>query len=222
MKYSVERGRTGTMPQRVSLLFIMMVAGVLLVSCLGVDVAVSFGKDGTGTITQTYTLSPELAGFGSSAYDTPQLALPLTKAEIEAGLNGFGNLRLTSYTRKDSSKNTVITFSISFDSPDALAAYLDAGSSMVRYAREGDMHRISFAAGSAIPLLDSRTIEEAKTGLEGYAFRLAVSAPVQATASVEGAGSITVRNNGNRAEISAAMKDILLSPTPMSASIIWK
>ena len=66
----------------------LLIAVVLLVSCVDVESHLSLRGDGSGTLVLAYRISRQLADLGQAAGEPPSVPLPVQREDFQRALRG--------------------------------------------------------------------------------------------------------------------------------------
>jgi len=203
-------------------IFIAVLFSLSLASCLSIDASAKVDANGSGTISIHYQIAEEYVALGSHE-STSTLPLPLSKHDIEQSLYGVPGIELKSYSMSKKSNDTIVSFSLSFDSPEQLATYLDPTATLVHYKKEQSRSMLMVSFGDEIQTLDPQMKEYFTDAFRPYSFKLTFEAS-------KGSPAISILNNdflkvsvsGNKSIIEASMADLLISSQAAKIIISWE
>jgi hypothetical protein len=197
----------------------LVVASVLLSSCVGIDSTVAVRDDGSGTLALTYRVSQLIVSLGVSETGASTIPLPLTRADFERSLESSGGkVRLTRFDRSEDEKDITIHVQLTFDSFDALArldAFRDA---QLKLSTEGDRHVFSqtIAKASTEPVSEE-SLSMMDALFSGYELRFALQAPRPIQSSTLG----TLSEDRKTLTWSAPVRDVVTTRSDLVLSAGW-
>jgi len=201
----------------VAVLFPFMIA-----SCMGINASAKIDAKGAGTISLEYQISKEFSQLGSLE-STPALPLPLSREDIEKSLSGMSGIALKSYAKSEKGENTIISFVLSFDSPDHLANYLDPRGKLAQYRQDNGTSRLTILFGNEIPTIDPQMKTSIAEELAPYRFRFSLECANAAPQIVVTNGDfLKVSTSGKKSSIESPMADLITANQPPQVDISWK
>lgn len=193
-----------------------------IASCVGVDAAAKIDAKGAGTIALEYQLSKEFVQLGSLE-STPALPLPLSRDDIEKSMTGLQGIALKSYAKSEKGDNTIISFSLAFDSPSSLAAYLDPRGKLAQYRKDGNVSHFTIVFGNELPPLDPKMQASVAEELAPYRFRFSLECPGAAPhIAVTNGDFLKVTSSGKKSSVESSMADLVTAAQPPQIDISWE
>jgi hypothetical protein len=178
--------------------------------------------NGAGTISINYQIAEEYVAFGSLE-PTTTLPLPLSKHDIEQSLQDMPGIELKSYSTSKKGDKTLASFSLSFDSAEHFAAYLDPTATLVQYKKEQNRSTLIVSFGDDTQTLDPQMKEYFVEAFKPYSFKLTFEGSRGSpTISILNNNVLKVTTSGNKSIIEASMADLLISSQPTKIIISWE
>jgi len=199
----------------------LVVCAFALTSCIGIDASAKIDAKGAGTFSVEYQISKDFVQLGSLE-STPQLPLPLSRADIERGLQGRQGVTLKSYSQGQRGDNIIVSLVLAFDSPSDLVEYLDPSGKLAQYRQENGRSQVKLSFGDAVPL-DPQMQAEISEELKPYRFKFALEAPQAAPEiSVKNGDFFHVTSSGKKTALECSMADLITSSQVPEIDIAWQ
>lgn len=101
-------------------IFLLVLIVILtLTSCIGIESQISFKRDGSGTLTLTYTVSQMIKDL-DTAGNGKNLPLPVSEEDFNRTVDDIDGLKLLNIKQREDEENIYIEASLEFDSIEAL------------------------------------------------------------------------------------------------------
>jgi hypothetical protein len=206
-------------------LFCCLLVSLLLLSCVGTASWITFNQDGSGLIHLEYRISQELEAMGKQDGNEKWLPIPAGRADMERTAARVSGLSLVSYSSRVSGKDSVHIAEFSFDSADALCAFLDSQGQQCKADFNGKRMVFSFPQLNESNPEYKKMISEA---LYGYDFSFSLAMPGKVNVSwldKEGKplqtiqGSFNTRNN--TIEYTVPMAQLVFLDASQTMEVRW-
>lgn len=168
----IRKGLTGVL---------VLLAALTLTSCLGVEMELSFEKDGSGQADMTFHISQIFFQLDPESQDVP---VPITKEELEETYKDAEGVTVLDVTEENTEEKKIITASIAFDDFKNLSAGGDddmfQGSSLTKEGGRTVFRTVlkqPYEPESAEAQSDPSQEEMVKQYFAGYNFIYRVRAP---------------------------------------------
>jgi hypothetical protein len=196
------------------------ICAVLFCSCVAVSSTIKLRPDGSGTIALEYRVAKNLEELGAFDGNERWLPVPVGRADMERSIRRIPGMKLVSFSRKEAGNDAVYSLRLDFDSPGALAAFLDASGRGISIDMKNRRFALTFEKGEEMEL--------ARQFLSGYDFSLSFSPSGETAdmrwldengAEIQGPGEFSTR----RPELTfrAAMADIVFPDRTLIMEISW-
>ncbi len=131
-------------------------------------------------------------------------------------------IALKSYTKSETSDNTVISFSLSFNSPSDLATYLDPRGKLAQFRKDGGVSHFMLRLGDDIPAMDPQMKSSIIEELAPYRFTFSLECPNAAPQiTVKNGDFLKVTTTGKKSSIESSMSDLITANIPPQIDISW-
>ncbi len=197
----------------------LVVATVLLSSCVGIDSTLTLRDDGSGTLSLVYRVSQLVVDLGVSESGASAVPLPLTREDFQRSLAGAaGKVRLTRFDRSEDEKDVTIRADLAFDSFDALARVEAFQQAELKLSSEAGRQSFSqlIARAPQKPLSD-QSMKMLDTLFSGYELRFTIKAPRPIQSSSIG----TLSDDKKTLTWSAPVRDVVSSRTDLVLTAGW-
>ncbi len=197
----------------------LVVATVLLSSCVGIDSTLTLRDDGSGTLSLVYRVSQLVVDLGVSESGASAVPLPLTREDFQRSLAGAaGKVRLTRFDRSEDEKDVTIRADLAFDSFDALARVEAFQQAELKLSSEAGRQSFSqlIARAPQKPLSD-QSMKMLDTLFSGYELRFTIKAPRPIQSSSLG----TLSEDKKTLTWSAPVRDVVSSRTDLVLTAGW-
>jgi hypothetical protein len=199
----------------------LLLATIVLASCVGMDTKVEISSEGSGTVSAEYRISEELVAFGELEANKELLPIPLSREDVEKSLAGSAGLELKSWSSKKSGSDLVISTVIAFDNLDALMFYLDPSGKLAIHNSGSSEQEIRFSLGDHMPTLDPEMRVLAEEAFDPYDFSFSIQLPKTPKKAESTHPAITKRQEGTTVYFEGRMKSIIATETAPSMIISW-
>jgi hypothetical protein len=197
----------------------LCLASVLLVSCVGIDSALTIRDNGSGTLVLTYRVSQLVADLGDSRSEKGIVPLPLSRSDFERSLEGAkGKVRLARFDRSENEKDITIRAEIVFESLNALSQVEAFRDAELKTTSSGSRHTFSqlIARAPEEPVSED-TLRMIDSFFDGYNLTFAIEVPLPIQANSLG----TVSANKRVLTYTTSIKDIERTKSDIVLSLGW-
>ncbi|MCX7025784.1 MAG: hypothetical protein NT080_14390 [Spirochaetes bacterium] len=194
-----------------------LVSCLLLYSCVGVSGTVTFGADGSGTASFTYTVSKTVESLGKLEANSTKLPFPVSREDFDRSASRIPGLRLDRWNRKDTADDIVIDVGIAFDSPATFALFLDPEGKRAAFRQSGKEKELSIRLATGKTALDPDLAKFVDTVFAGYLFDVTMKTP----SKLVSASPATIDPSGLSARYKVPMNDVLKSQSDILWVIRW-
>jgi hypothetical protein len=203
-------------------LLLILVCVVDLTSCIGIDASAKIDAKGAGTLSIEYQISKDFVQLGPLE-STPPLPLPLSREDIERGLQGTRGVTLKSYSKSERGDNIIVSMVLAFDSPSDMTAYLDPNGKLAQYQEENGRSHLRLSFGDTVQPLDPQVQSEISEKLKLYRFKFALEAPRAAPEiSIKNGDFFHVTSSGKKTVVECPMADIITCNQMPEIDITWQ
>jgi hypothetical protein len=125
---------------KVPLLLLVLAAAAVLDSCIGLSADINLKPDGSGKITLEYRVSPLLEALGRLDGNERWQTVPAGRADFERTLARLPDMRLVSFSAKDSGAgggDVINRAELEFKNIEALLAFFDPSGKRAAFDRGG-------------------------------------------------------------------------------------
>ena len=198
---------------------------VFLVSCMGIASQIKINNNGSGTYVQEYRISHQLQSMGMIEGNEDNLPIPTGKEDMERSVARIPGMRLVSYSTREDEKDLIIRAELAFDSPEALAAFMDGQDQQFKIDVKNKKIKLHFNAGTNE---DESFKSVMIAAFYGYDFSFSLSVPGQIKALwydgngkpvQQYPGTCTVKNN--TLAYTVPMSDLVYLKSPLGLEISW-
>jgi hypothetical protein len=162
---------------------------VLLSSCIGLSADIAIRRDGSGTITLEYRISPVLESLGKLDGNEDAPPLPVGRADFERTAARIEGLRLRSYSAGEKDGEKTVKAALDFSNLAALTIFLDALGQGARLSREQG-RRLSLTLGGGLEGQDREFLDLVRELSGDAALDLHFTLPAE--------GTLTLRDREGR------------------------
>ena len=197
----------------------LCLASALLVSCVGIDSALTIRDNGSGTLVLTYRVSQLVADLGDSRSEKGIVPLPLSRSDFERSLEGAkGKVRLARFDRSENEKDITIRAEIAFESLDALSQVEAFRDAELKATSSGTRHTFSqlIARAPEEPVSED-TLRMIDSFFDGYNLTFAIEVPQPIQANSLG----TVSSNKRVLTYTTNIKDIERTKSDIVLTVGW-
>jgi hypothetical protein len=192
-------------------------SALLLSSCIGIDAAVEFRGDLSGSIALEYRISRMVESMGKLDGNEAWLPLPVGRADFERTVARVSGLTLTSFSSKETETDVVISAVLAFANPASLVTFLDATGRAASFAADGATRKLTLKLAEGGGSLDPDLERLVVTVFKGYSVKLKVKTPAIPQSSLG-----AVNESSRTASYESPVADLLSSKTPVRWEIAWK
>ena len=107
-------------------------------SCISIESDITLKKDGSGSLSLTYRVSPEMKELGRIGEEVRPFPLPIYKEDFEKLLATNDGLTMKSHSVKEVDGGSLVKAVFSFQSIDALALFGDGGKDVFFFQKTDD------------------------------------------------------------------------------------
>jgi hypothetical protein len=180
------------------LIVMLILAGMLLGSCMGVESKIKLNPDGSGKINFTYRISQMLLNMGKGAEGVEgseeaegepaeggdseggesNIPLPMTKEDFEKQIEGVEGLRVLNVSQEENEKDLIISAELEFDNVENLNQSETFSEWTISYTKEGGtcVYKQLISEGNTEPA-DEETISMIESMFAGYELVFSVEVP---------------------------------------------
>jgi len=161
-------------------LLLLSITVVMLSSCIGVSLDIQMNRDGSGRLTMLYNISNTLLEYGGIDGISSESAVPLSRSDWERTAERNKDIKLVSYSSKQSGQNTIITIVADFTNLEALREVLDPSIDNIIFSlndQGGNLNILLSGDSGSMDNYDENVLEIVKYMFEDYNFSFSFSAP---------------------------------------------
>jgi hypothetical protein len=195
-------------------LWAIIVATILMTSCLGIDSQASIGSDGVVDATLVYTVSVAVDELGKLGANAAYIPLPVGREDLDLAARRAGG-ELRSWSRKDGTESFAVSASMRFPTVSAFASFLDPAGTRASYSESGGRSTLSMRLSDGVAPADKDLLEFIRVAFSDYVIAVSLTTPRAPSAS-EG---FTV--SGRTATFSMKAADLYASEGPVTLSLAW-
>ena len=199
----------------------MLVAAVMLTSCVDIEMRFVMRRDGAGRLELSYRVPREATTLLDTVDGVPAVPLPIDRADFEASLAGADGIRLRRFRRTDEGEEVRIEARIDFDSVDALRAVPGFANLPVSFTASGggggELSQRVVPARPAGVAPDESMVEL----LQALAGDFRVTFVVVAPRDIQAADGATIDADGRTARLSRSLADYLAEAGPVDLTVRW-
>lgn len=199
------------------LLLALGFSSFLFYSCLAVDADIEVKADGSGVMNLGYRISRTVEAMGKLDGNERWLPLPVGEADFERSLSRIGSLELQSFSSSQDEQDIRVNAQVSFDSLDALVAFLSANGRNARLSRENGRTRLALRLSDNAGPLDKDLEALVKLLFADYSVKIRFQAPSRLSSS----GVPVSTENERTLVFEAPAGDILTSTEELSWTLTW-
>jgi len=93
-------------------------------SCIGISMDIQMNRDGSGKLTMEYRISNMLDSLGSFSGNESLPTIPVGRQDWERTAERIPGMKLTSYSKRETAQDTIISANLDFSNPNALVSFL--------------------------------------------------------------------------------------------------
>ncbi len=194
---------------------------LILASCIDTDARVSIDKNGSGSILLGYTVAQGLLKVGELEANARLMPFPVSREDFDRGIAGISGLKLVSYSRKDTKNGAAISATIRFDTPAALAAFLDPRGERAVWKSEDGKNSLKLTLAGGNPALDPDIAAALREAAGQASFRIAFRLPSPALSSTLSGGAGTLTTKARDTAYSIPLAQIATAGSPILWEIVW-
>jgi len=153
-------------------------------SCIGLSMDIQMNRDGSGKLTLEYRLSRLLENLGKLDGNELMPSVPVGRADFERTIDRIPGMKISSFSVKDETKDTVYKAVLDFDNEKALLQFLNPYASITRQGQSGTLKIILF---DQLPSYDQDMMELIAILSNDYDFSVSFSAPSNSTLTLNDA-----------------------------------
>ena len=206
-----------------------ILSAVLLSSCIGLSADIAIRRDGSGTITLDYRISPALESLGKLDGNEGSPPLSVGRADFERTAARIEGLRLRSYSAGEKDGEKTVKAALDFSTPEALTAFLDALGQGARLSHAQGKSRFSLTLGDGLENRDRELLDLIRELSRGYVLDLTITLPSEGTLTlldrngraVAAPPAGTAALEGRKFRFSSPLGDLLAAPEKAALELIW-
>ena len=209
---------------------VIVIAVVVLNSCIGASADISIRADGSGRIALEYRISKALESLGRQDGSERRPIIPAGKEDFERGLARVSGLTLRSFSSKEvrstnDGRDILIKAVLDFTDPGALLSFLDitgSHASLVQNNTEpANLLRLVLLEPSA-DVLNADLVSLLREVYAGYEIRISLSVPKSASLEVSppSAAARTV-SGGKKVSFAIEIGELLTLTEGLVLEINW-
>ncbi len=194
---------------------------LILSSCVDTDARISIDKKGSGNIVLGYTVAEGLLKTGELEANARLIPFPVSREDFERGIAGTKGLRLVSYSRRDSKDGAIISANIGFDTPAALAAFLDPRGERAAWKSDGGKNTLTLTLAGGNPSLDPDIAALLREAAGQASFKISFKLPAPASSSTLSGQTGKLTTSGDKTSYAVPLAEIATSGSPIVWEIVW-
>jgi hypothetical protein len=206
-----------------------ILSAVLLSSCIGLRADIAIRRDGSGTITLEYRISPALESLGKLDGNEGSPPLPVGRADFERTAARIEGLRLRSYSAGEMDGEKTVKAALDFSTPEALAAFLDGLGQGARLSQGEGKRRLSLTLGGGLENRDREILDLIREIFQGYALDLTLTLPAGGTLRfldrdgrpIDAPPAGSAVQEGRKFRFSSPLGDLLAAPEKVALEMNW-
>ncbi|MCL2441840.1 MAG: hypothetical protein FWD13_00025 [Treponema sp.] len=208
----------------------LLIAVLLLGSCIGISFDIQMNRDGSSRVTIEYRISNMLNALGRLDGNESMPTIPYARQDLERSLARIPGSRLVSYSSRETAMDTVIRAVVDFTNPDALAAFLNSNSDNISVTYNGQTGYLGMIINNDQPDDSAAdTMALMRQFFDGYNFDVSFSAPGNSTMTVtDGQGNtipapanIVTTMSGRKVSLSMGIFDLLNINNGLGVRFNW-
>ena len=164
--------------------FIFPLLLLLLVSCFGANVDITFNQNGSGTITLEYIVSRSLDSLGRLDGNERWNTIPVGRADFERTLSRLPEMRLLSFSSRENDRDLINSVKMEFSSIRGLLAFLDAGGRRSSFSGDAVSGSLSLTLSEGNPSGSSSLNELISKISASYAVNISVTFPGEGSLAI--------------------------------------
>jgi hypothetical protein len=199
-------------------------------SCIGISADIQIRKDGSGRLALEYRYSRMAENIGRLDGNERWNIVPAGKADMERTIARIPDMKLVSFSSKETSKDIVNKAVLDFKNTDALLKFLDSSKKRAVLTKENGKNKLSLILNEPIPKeIDGDLMDLMKQTAAGYRASVSFSADKASTMTVtDGKGNeITAPNSakavltGKKVSLAIDTSDMLELTDGLGIIITW-
>jgi len=198
---------------------LIIIAAVVLSSCIGIDSHLTIRDNGSGTLSLAYRVSQLVVNLGNPVDGKGVVPLPLSRADFERSLqNANGKVRLLNFGRTEDQKDVIIRAELAFDSLDALARLEAFRGSDIHLSSDGTHYTFSQLVAKApqTPVSED-SLRMIDAFFSGYELDFTVQAPQPVTTNTLG----TLSDDKKTLTYKTTIRDVVQTKGDIVLSMSW-
>lgn len=196
---------------------VLGLSSFLFFSCLAIDADIEVKTDGSGVMNLSYRISRTVESMGKLDGNERWLPLPVGEADFERSLSRIGALELEAFKTTQDERDVRVEAMVSFDTVEALVAFLSANGRTARLTRDDDRTSLSLRLSDNAGPLDSDLVELVKVLFADYDIRIRFQTPTRLSSS----GVSLVTEDERQVVFQAPASDILTSTEEIMWTLAW-
>ena len=218
-----------SLTKSIKLLLLIIVAIMILGSCLGASADISIRADGSGKIALEYRVSQMLESMGRLDGNERWPAIPVGKADFERSLARIPGLRLLSFSAKNARNarggtDLVTRAAVEFKNTGALTAFLDsAGNNASLIQRDGKNILRLVLLEPSTGVIDGDLLSLLKEISAGYEICFRFTLPKNAALSLLPASvpAASITSEGKQVSFAIGLGDIAALEDGLAIEVVW-
>ncbi|MDR3303036.1 MAG: hypothetical protein LBS86_01350 [Treponema sp.] len=206
----------------------VLIAVLLLSSCIGVTADIVLRANGSGSIALEYRVSRMLEELGKMDGNKSWPIIPTGRADIERTVKRIEGLTLRSFSVKEGPQDLIYTMQLDFANLEALIHFLDATGNHATLTRDGAKTMLSLTLTGSVASVDPDLLTLFTMMSAPYSIALSFSAPTDASLSLSSAkgapldlSGATVVSRGKKVSFAAPISTLLNVKDGAAVNITW-
>jgi hypothetical protein len=202
---------------------------LLLSSCLGVNADVTLTQNGSGTIALEYVVSRSLDSLGKLDGNERWNTIPVGRADFERTLDRLPEMKLLSFSSKETNNDIVVTAKMEFKSVKGLLAFLDAGGRRSSFSGDGRSGTMAFTLSEGMGKNDPGLDKLLAVISNSYSVKMSMNFPAEGNLSVKNSKGLPLAaipgseivSKGKRVSFSFPLYQVLSSTEGINVEFRW-
>ena len=209
--------------------FFLLLAVLLLSSCLGMKTDIVLNSNGSGTVTLEYLVSKSLDALGKLDGNERWNTIPVGKADFERTLDRLPDMKLISFSAKEDEKNWMVSAKIEFKTIKALLAFFDASNMRSSFSGDANSGNLVLTLSEGMDTTDPYLKQLLANICESYSMSMSVTFPKEGSLQMTDAQGKPlsaipegkVISKGKKVSFTFPVYDILTSQEGINAGLKW-
>ncbi|MDR0463678.1 MAG: hypothetical protein LBG94_01020 [Treponema sp.] len=204
---------------------------ITLSSCIGASYDIQINRNGSGRITMEYRISNMLESLGSLDGNKSMPVIPAGREDWQRTLDRVPGTKLVSHSIRENANDTVISVTIDFSTPQALAAIIEPQESgkvsVIQNDQSGSFSFIIYNEPDNI--YDGNLLTLMRAQFNDYNFSINFRAPGNSSMNItDGKGNVITAPSGSAAvtsgrnvSLTIGVMDLIDLPEGLGVKINW-